>query len=138
MKKVLYLIIPVVLILVASRIYTSNNVSVSTENDSAYCNLSASEYKETDTDGAIILDVRTQREFDYGHVENAIVVDIYKRSFREEISKLDKNKTYFVYCKTGIRSRSAVNYMMQSGFKKVCNIEGGTNYLSRAGVQLVR
>lgn len=134
MKKVLYFAIPIILIFVASRIYRSN----STESNSANCNLSAKEYVEIDTKEAIILDVRTQREFDYGHLENAIIIDIYQKSFKDEVNKLDKNKTYYVYCKTGIRSRNAVNYMMQSGFKNVCNLEGGINYLARAGVKLVK
>lgn len=137
MKKALYLIIPVVLIFVASRIYKGNS-EVSSASGSSSCNLSAEQYKGEDTSGAIILDVRTQREFDYGHLENAIVVDIYQKSFRDEINKLDKSKKYYVYCKTGIRSRSAVNYMMQSGFTKVCNLDGGVNYLARAGVKLVK
>lgn len=135
MKKALYFIVPVILIFVASRIYKGKTEEKS---NSAYCNLSAKEYVEVDTKDAVILDVRTQREFDYGHLENAIFVDIYQKSFKEEINKLDKEKTYYVYCKTGIRSRSAVNYMLQSGFKKVCNLDGGINYLSRAGVKLVQ
>ena len=134
MKKILLFVIPVVLIFVASRIYRNTEV----ETSSSYCNVNPKEYLSTDTEDAVILDVRTQREYDYGHLENAVVIDIYQRDFREKISKLDKNKTYYVYCKTGTRSRSAVNYMLQSGFKKVCNLEGGINYLTRAGVKLVR
>jgi len=134
MKKALYFIVPVILIFVASGIYKGN----SEQSNSAYCNMSAKEYVEEDTKDAVILDVRTQREFDYGHLENAIVIDIYLRNFREEINKLDKEKTYYVYCKTGIRSRSAVNYMLQMGFKNVCNLDGGINYLSRAGAKFVK
>ncbi len=70
--------------------------------------------------------------------EGAIVIDIYNKSFKDEISKLDKEKKYFVYCKTGIRSRSAVSYMVNSGFKNVCDLEGGINYLSRAGAKIVK
>jgi len=135
MKKILYFIVPVVLIFVATKVYKGNN---NQNSDSAYCNLSANEYKNADTNNAIILDVRTQREFDYGHLENAKVMDIYQKSFRDKIASLDKNKSYYVYCKTGIRSRSAVNYMMQNGFKKVCNLDGGTNSLSRSGVKFVK
>lgn len=137
MKKALYFIVPIVLIFVASRFFGGNNQGANGSN-SAYCNLSANEYKETDTEGAVILDVRTQREFDNGHLENAMVIDIYKRDFRDKIAQLDKTKTYYVYCLTGVRSRSAVNFMMQSGFAKVCNLEGGVSYLNRAGVKLVR
>ncbi len=132
MKKVVYVIIPLVVILVAARFFKS------TPTTQGACLLSATEYKAADKSNAIILDVRTQREFDYGHLEGAIIIDIYQKSFREEINKLDRNTKYFVYCRTGIRSRSAVNFMMQSGFKSVCDVQGGINYLSRAGVQLVK
>ena len=115
MKKILLFAIPIVLIFVASRIYRNTE----TETDTAYCNLNAKEYINTDTKEGVVLDVRTQREYDYGHLDNAIVVDIYARDFRDKISKLDKDKTYYVYCKTGIRSRSAFNYMLQNKLKKV-------------------
>ena len=135
MKKALYFIVPVIIIFVASMLYKGNSEEKS---NSAYCNLSAKEYIEVDTKEAVIIDVRTQREFDYGHLENAIIIDIYQKSFKDKINKLDKNQTYYVYCKTGMRSRSAVNYMMQMGFKNVCNLDGGINYLSRAGVKLIK
>lgn len=102
------------------------------------CKLSATEFVKANKTDAVIIDVRTSREFDYGHVDGAVNIDIYQRDFRVQIDKLDKTKTYFVYCKTGIRSKSAVNYMVQSGFTKVCDLEGGTNYLARAGVKMVQ
>jgi len=135
MKKALFLIVPVIIIFVAAMVYRGNSEE---KGNSAYCNLSAKEYTEVDTKEAVIIDVRTQREFDSGHLENAIIIDIYQKTFKDEISKLDQNETYYVYCKTGMRSRSAVNYMMQMGFKNVCNLDGGINYLSRAGVKLVK
>jgi rhodanese-related sulfurtransferase len=138
MKKMLYFVIPLVLIFVATRFYKSGSKSTSDVKNSQHCILSASEYKKADNKDVIIIDVRTDREFASGHLENAISIDIYKSDFKDKISKLDKEKTYYVYCKTGIRSRSAVNYMVETGFKKVCDLEGGINYLSRAGVKLVQ
>ena len=132
MKKILYFAIPVVVIFVAARFFNSSSPSESS------CNLSATEYKTVEKDNALILDVRTQREFEGGHLDGAILIDIYQKDFRDEVNKLDKEKKYFVYCKTGIRSSNAVNYMVQSGFKKVCNLEGGLNYLARAGVPIVK
>lgn len=132
MKKIVYIIIPLVVVFVAARFFKS---SPSAEGS---CILSATEYKAADKSDAVILDVRTQREYDYGHLEGAIIIDVYQKSFRDEVNKLDKNTKYFVYCKTGIRSRNAVNFMRQSGFKDVCDLQGGINYLTRAGVQLVK
>jgi len=134
MKKVFYLVIPVVLVIIGFNVFNNH----SNANSSSSCNLSAKDYVEVEKKDAIIIDVRTPQEFAQGHLENAIQIDIYGRNFKQEMAKLDKNKKYFVYCKTGIRSRNAVNYMVQNGFKQVCNLEGGINYLSRAGVKLVQ
>lgn len=132
MKKVVYIIVPLVVVIVAARFFKSTPTS------DGPCNLSATEYKTVDKTDAIILDVRTQREYDGGHLEGAVMIDIYQKSFKDDINKLDKNTKYFVYCKTGIRSRNAVNYMLQSGFKNVCDLNGGINSLTRGGVKLVR
>ena len=141
MKKIFYFIIPVVVIAVAANFFNGKTKSIDTSGNassSASCKMTPEQYVQADKSDAIILDVRTQREFDYGHLEGAIVIDIYQRDFRDKVNQLDKTKTYYVYCKTGIRSRSAVNYMRQSGFSKVCDLQGGINYLARAGVEFVR
>jgi phage shock protein E len=142
MKKIFYFIIPVAIIVIAASYFKGNSSSVptatSSSKSSASCVMSPQDYQKADKSEAVILDVRTQREYEYGHLEGAIVVDIYQRDFRDKISKLDKSKTYYVYCKTGIRSRNAVAYMRQVGFEKVCDLKGGVNYLARAGVQFVK
>lgn len=140
MKKVFYFAIPVVLIAIAVSFFNGKSKTIETSGSSsgANCKMTPDQYIQADKNNAVILDVRTQREFDYGHLEGAIVVDIYQGDFRDKVSKLDKSKTYYVYCKTGIRSRSAVNYMRDVGFTKVCDLQGGINYLARAGVQFVK
>lgn len=141
MKKIFYFIIPVVIVVIAANYFKGNSTAVATAASSgsaASCMLTPQDFVKADKNDAIIIDVRTQREYDYGHLEGAIVIDIYQRDFRDKISTLDKSKTYYVYCKTGIRSRSAVSYMRQSGFTKVCDLQGGVNYLARAGVEFVR
>lgn len=78
------------------------------------------------TENAIVLDVRTPGEFADGFIENAINIDYNSAEFKDEISKLDKDKTYFVYCLSGKRSESAAGYMRSNGFKNVINLQGGT------------
>jgi rhodanese-related sulfurtransferase len=134
MKKILYFIIPLVMIIIVAG-YLKGNMVPANATD---CKLSATEFVKANKNDAVIIDVRTKREYDSGHVDGAINIDIYQRDFRVQIDNLDKSKRYFVYCKTGIRSKSAVNYMVQSGFTKVCDLEGGTNYLARAGVKMVQ
>jgi rhodanese-related sulfurtransferase len=136
MKKIFYIILPLVMIVIVASYFKGNQSSAA--NASSSCSMTPQEYVNADKSDVVILDVRTQREYDYGHLEGAIVIDIYQKDFRDKVDQLDKNKTYFVYCKTGIRSRSAVSYMAQSGFKKVCDLQGGVNYLARAGVKMVK
>ena len=142
MKKIFYFIIPVVIIVIAASYFKGNSSGVPTASSSgstsASCMMTPQDFVKADKSGAVIIDVRTQREYDYGHLEGAIVIDIYQRDFRDKINQLDKSKTYYVYCKTGIRSRNAVSYMRQSGFANVCDLQGGMNYLARAGVEFVR
>ena len=73
----------------------------------------------------IIIDVRTPEEFADGHIENAINIDFYSDSFKTGLNKLDKNKTYLVYCRTGNRSRSTLNIMKELGFKEVYHLDVG-------------
>jgi rhodanese-related sulfurtransferase len=73
----------------------------------------------------IILDVRTRQEFSQGHIDGAVNLDFYSKSFREELNKLDKTKTYLVYCRTGHRSGLAAEIMKELGFKNVYNMMGG-------------
>ena len=140
MKKVFYFIIPVALFAIAVSFFNGKSKTIETSGSSsgANCNMTPDQYLKADKSDAVILDVRTQREFDYGHLEGAVIIDIYQRDFRDKVDQLDKSKTYYVYCKTGIRSRSAVSYMRQAGFTKVCDLQGGINYLARAGVQFVK
>jgi len=77
-------------------------------------------------DKAVILDVRTEDEFEDGYIPNAVNIDIYQsQEFISGLEKLDKNKSYFVYCRSGSRSAQACAIMNQLGFKNTFNLEGG-------------
>jgi len=75
---------------------------------------------------AVILDVRTEDEWNEGIIPGAINIDIYKgQGFIDALEELDKNKTYYVYCRSGARSGNACNVMNQLGFEKAYNLSGG-------------
>jgi rhodanese-related sulfurtransferase len=77
-------------------------------------------------ENAIVLDVRTPGEIDEGYIDGAdLFIDYNGCCFNEEIAKLDKNKTYLVYCRSGGRSCSAADLMVKNGFKEVYNLKGG-------------
>ena len=75
---------------------------------------------------AVVLDVRTEDEFDQGIIPNAINIDIYKgQGFIYKLEELDKSKTYYVYCRSGARSGQACKIMNELGFEKAYNLVGG-------------
>ncbi len=89
--------------------------------------LNARDYgkKLYETKNKIVLDVRTKSEYDEGHLVNAMLIDYYQRDFKQQLSKLDKNKPVFVYCRVGGRADSAVEILSDLGFKTVYNLQGG-------------
>lgn len=92
--------------------------------------------KNNGDSNCIILDVRTPKEYSEEHLENAKLIDFTSSSFKDEIIKLDKNKKYFLYCRSGRRSRSAANLMERYGFKNVYSINGGINKWKREQLPL--
>lgn len=81
---------------------------------------------------AILIDVRTPGEYAQGHLANALSIDIYADDFKSRISKLDKTKPVFVYCKAGSRSSSAVDIMEDMGFKEIYDLSGGITAWQKA------
>ena len=77
------------------------------------------------SENAILLDVRTPEEYSQGFIGNAKNVDIKDENFKSVIDKMDKNQTYYVYCLSGRRSSSAIDYMEKSGFKNIYELNGG-------------
>lgn len=73
----------------------------------------------------VILDVRTRDEFRSGHIEGATNIDFYAKDFAERLATLDKDKSYFVYCRSGHRSSEAVKILAAKGFARVDNLAGG-------------
>lgn len=73
----------------------------------------------------VIIDVRTPEEYADGHIENTINLDYYSKTFEDELHKLDKNKTYLIYCRSAHRSGMVLDTMKALGFIEVYNMLGG-------------
>ena len=84
----------------------------------------------------VVLDVRTPAEFAEGHLANAINIDFQSGNFESEISTLDKNATYAVYCRSGNRSGQAVKVMADLGFTDLYDMDGGVIDWEAAGKPL--
>lgn len=73
----------------------------------------------------VLLDVRTPGEYEESHIEGSILINYQAPDFKDELQKLDKDKTYLVYCRSGMRSAASIDIMIDNGFKKIHNILGG-------------
>ena len=80
---------------------------------------------ENDSD-AIILDVRTAEEFEASRIPKSVNIDFYNPEiFMQGIGKLNKGKSYYIYCRTGVRSANSCHLMKELGFAKTYNLIGG-------------
>jgi len=82
---------------------------------------------------AVVLDVRTKKEYQEGHIPGSVLIDFNSPDFDKEIAKLDKSKTYLVHCAAGGRSAKACKKMEDIDFSKVYNLEGGMRAWQKAG-----
>jgi len=78
----------------------------------------------------VLLDVRTPEEFAQGHIVNAVNLDMENPNFGSEIAKLDKSKTYIVFCRSGNRALTASKTMTANGLKVAYSKEGITAWLT--------
>lgn len=93
----------------------------------AFENLASEEFaaKMGAASDAVLLDVRTPEEVADSRIPNSINIDFRSPDFINEVDELDKNKSYFVYCRSGARSANACMQMSTMGFEKLTNLHGG-------------
>lgn len=76
------------------------------------------------TKSAVLIDVRTPEEFRAGSIKGAINLNALSTGFSDRILTMDKDKTYFLFCRSGMRSAKACSIMAKAGFR-VVNLKGG-------------
>ena len=81
----------------------------------------------------VILDVRSANAYASRHIPGAIDISYEPRQFKNDVTKLDRNKQYLVYCQTGVNSATAAQIMAGLGFKDVQDITGGYAAWVQAG-----
>lgn len=75
---------------------------------------------------SVILDVRTDAEFEEGYIPGAIQIDIYNGAeFLKRAKALDPKKNYYVYCRSGGRSGQACMLLNSVGIQNAYNLKGG-------------
>lgn len=93
--------------------------------------------KAVENENVILLDVRTEKEVNEAHIKGSTNIDFFSSGFDQAISKLDKEKEVYVYCRSGGRSYKTAEKLEALGFKKVYNLDGGIGAWQSAGKAVV-
>ena len=101
-------------------------IAATTTNSLGYEQISGDEAKkimDSEKD-YIIIDARTDEEFNEGHIEGAILIPEYEIGDRAENELPDKDKLILVYCRSGRRSKIAAQALVDSGYTNVKEFGG--------------
>ncbi len=85
----------------------------------------------------VVLDVRTKREFDGGHLDGAVNLDFFSPEFKQRVEQLDTEKTYVLHCRSGNRSSKAARLLKDAGIESVVHMDGGVKAWRKADLPLV-
>lgn len=119
MKKLVFLLLAVMLL-------TACGQDKEKDQGAVYMNITAEEAKQImDTEeGYIILDARTQEEYDEGHIPGAIVISHEEITEKAEEVLTDKDQLILVYCRSGRRSKIAAEALVELGYTNIKEFGG--------------
>jgi rhodanese-related sulfurtransferase/thioredoxin-related protein len=119
---------------VLPKLQRHTETGASTADSAAFKNLSVDEFARMAADKQnVILDVRTAKEFEAGHLPGAMNLDVSAADFEKKAASLNKSKTYLVHCATGVRSARACEKLGRLDFPKLYNLPGGFKAWAKAG-----
>ena len=127
------------LVIIASLTFLSMNLNAQAINQSEVQHVKAEEFlKLIESGEGQLVDIRTPKEYKAGHIRGAIMVDYYAPTYKEYLSKLDKETPIYIYCRSGNRTGRSVALLQQLGFKKIVNLHRGLIDWNNSGYTLVQ
>ena len=119
MKKLVFLLLAVMML-------TACGQDKENDQGAVYMNITAEEAKQImdSEEGYIILDVRTQEEYDQGHIPGAIVISHEEIAEKAEKMLTDKDQLILVYCRSGRRSKIAAEALAELGYTNIKEFGG--------------
>jgi len=87
-------------------------------------------------EGMQLVDVRTPKEYENGHIPNAQNIDFLDAKFEANIQRLNTSKPVIIYCQRGSRSAKCASKLIANGFVKVYDLDGGFVQWEYSGLQV--
>lgn len=101
--------------------------------------LNAEQFEDRISAGnAYLLDVRTPGEVSEGVIEGAVVMDVLDDSFLEQFKMIPKDKTIYIYCKVGGRSKKTAKFLKEQGYDSIYHLDGGIKAWVKADKKIVK
>lgn len=85
-----------------------------------------------------LIDIRTSREYTSGYIKGAININFFDRNFMDQMSKLNKEKEIYIYCRSGNRTGKAAARLKEQGFTKIYDLRGGILNWNRNKLAVVK
>ena len=119
MKKWIFLFL-------AAMLLTACGQEKENDREAVYMNITAQEAKALmdSEEGYVILDVRTQEEYDQSHIPGAVLIPDTEIRARAEEVLTDKDQLILVYCRSGRRSKLASEVLLELGYTNIREFGG--------------
>ncbi|MBN1231264.1 MAG: rhodanese-like domain-containing protein [Anaerolineales bacterium] len=125
-KLKIFTLLPIILVMILSSCTTQTTIAPEVSVKDAY---------QLVADGAFLLDVRTQEEWSEFHAPQAALIPLDQLPSR--LSELPKDNPIVVICRSGNRSATARDYLLEQGFEQVTSVSGGMTQWYQAGYDIV-
>ncbi len=89
-------------------------------------------------DSIQLIDVRTPKEFAEGYLKGAKLINFFDKDFLDQMSKLDKDKELYIYCRSGNRSGQATKKLKTMGFTKIYDLKDGIKSWKRDNLEIIK
>ena len=115
-----------ILIILALMLLSACGQDKENAQEAVYMNITAEQAKEImdSREGYIILDTRTQEEYDQSHIPGAILIPYDEVLEKAEGVLTDKNQLILVYCRSGRRSKLAAADLQKLGYTNIMEFGG--------------
>jgi len=90
-----------------------------------------------ESEAAVVVDVRSKKQFETGHLEGAINIPLDSKNLQKIIAELNHKEPVLVYCDGGLESAQCAKILEDKGFIKIFDLDGGLSKWKASGKEIV-
>ncbi len=98
--------------------------------------ISADKLTKLQSDGVVVIDIRTKKEYDDGHIPGVIHIDFLSDGFLDQMKSQNMDEPIIIHCASGGRSGKASKKLIDAGFKQIYDYSGGFSDWKSKGLKI--